>query len=81
MNKHNWKEEIEDCKKNKNLFKIRDEELSEYNKIRDEMELLIECRNTEYAHSRADELLCELLEDLGYGKIVELYSDVDKWYA
>lgn len=45
------------------------------------MELLIECEDSEYAHSRADELLCELLEDLGYGKIVELYSDVEKWYA
>lgn len=63
------------------LADILDEELSEYNKIRDEMELLIECGDSEYAHSRADELLCELLEDLGYGKIVELYSDVEKWYA
>ena len=63
------------------LSDILDAELSEYNKIRDEMELLIECGDPEYAHSRADELLCELLDSLGYGKIVELYSYVDKWYA
>lgn len=63
------------------LSDMLDDELSEYNKIRDEMKSLIDCGDTEYAHSRADELLCELLEDLGYGKIVELYSDVDKWYA
>lgn len=50
-------------------------------KIKDEMESLIKCRDTEYAHNRADGLLCELLECLGYGEIVDLYSDVDKWYA
>lgn len=63
------------------LSDMLDAELSEYNKIRDGMKSLIDYGDTEYAHSRADELLCELLEDLGYGKIVELYSDVDKWYA
>ncbi|WP_312286676.1 hypothetical protein [Terrisporobacter sp.] len=63
------------------LADILDTELSEYNKLRDEMESLIECGDTENAHSRADGILCELLESLGYGKIVELYYDVDKWYA
>lgn len=63
------------------LSDILDAELNEYNKLRDEMESLIECGDTENAHSRADEILCELLESLGYGKIVDLYYDVEKWYS
>ena len=63
------------------LADILDAELSEYNKVRDEMKSLIDCSDTEYAHSRADEILCELLKSLGYGKIVDLYYDVEKWYS
>lgn len=63
------------------LAEMLNDELNEYNKLRDEMESLIKCGDTEYAHSRADELLCELLESLGYGKIVDLYYDVEKWYS
>lgn len=37
--------------------------------------------DTEVAHSKADGLLCELLKELGYEKVVELYGDVSKWYA
>lgn len=35
----------------------------------------------ESAHADADEVLCELLEVLGYTKIVEEYNKVQKWYA
>ena len=35
----------------------------------------------EAAHFNADELLCELLEELGYGEVVEVYHEVCKWYA
>ena len=35
----------------------------------------------EVAHIDADGILCELLIELGYGKIIELYNEIDKWYA
>jgi len=35
----------------------------------------------EVAHIDADGILCELLIELGYGKLIELYNEVDKWYA
>ena len=37
--------------------------------------------DTEYAHGKADDILCEFLESLGYFEIVEEYNKVDKWYA
>ena len=33
------------------------------------------------AHIIADGLLCDFLCDLGYGKIVEVYNSLDKWYG
>ena len=35
----------------------------------------------EVAHIDADGILCELLIELGYGELIELYNEVDKWYA
>lgn len=35
----------------------------------------------EIAHIMADEVLCDLLHELGYFSIISLYEDVDKWYA
>jgi hypothetical protein len=32
-------------------------------------------------HVEADEVLCALLEGLGYGDVVEAWRLVDKWYA
>ena len=40
-----------------------------------------EDRDTESAHADADEVLCDLLEALGYKKVVEAYRKVSKWYA
>ncbi len=37
--------------------------------------------DNEEAHSKADDLLCEILESLGYGKTVELFKSSEKWYA
>jgi len=45
---------------------------------------LVECQNngdTELAHSSADDVLCELLQTLGYSDVVEAWGKVDKWYA
>lgn len=35
----------------------------------------------EAEHSRADEVLCELLTELGYADVVAKLAKVDKWYA
>ena len=45
---------------------------------------LIACQqngDTELAHENADEVLCDLLESLGYGEVVTEYCKVDKWFA
>ena len=36
--------------------------------------------DTEMAHCNADSVLCNLLEELGYGEVVEVYNEIDKWY-
>ena len=44
----------------------------------------VECYNdgdTEVDHLRADNILCSLLYELGYDKVVEEYDKVSKWYA
>lgn len=35
----------------------------------------------EEAHIAADSAICDLLESLGYGKAVEVFDKMDKWYA
>lgn len=37
--------------------------------------------NTEMAHIQADELMCELLRELGYGEGVNIFENMNKWYA
>ena len=35
----------------------------------------------ERSHGMADDLLCEILKELGYGEGVKIFEDADKWYA
>lgn len=37
--------------------------------------------DTESNHAQADDILCEILTDLGYGDIVAEYDKIGKWYA
>jgi len=37
--------------------------------------------DTENAHINADEVLCQLLEHLGYADVVAEYNKIDMWYA
>jgi len=37
--------------------------------------------DTEGAHGDADEVLCKLLQTLGYGDVVLEWQMIDKWYA
>ncbi len=38
-------------------------------------------RNTETAHSEADEYLCDLLVKLGFEDVVEEYTKLNRWFA
>ena len=35
----------------------------------------------EMFHIKADQLLCEILTDLGYGDVVAIFNDMEKWYS
>ncbi|MGU3399240.1 hypothetical protein ACLBWS_05775 [Brucellaceae bacterium D45D] len=37
--------------------------------------------DTELQHVHADDVLCDLLKQLGYEEIVSEFDKVDKWYA
>lgn len=37
--------------------------------------------DTEMAHIHADELMCELLRELGYGEGVDIFEKMSKWYS
>lgn len=47
----------------------------------DRLKALQQDEDTESAHFRADDLLCMLLIQLGYGDVVAEYVDIEKWYA
>lgn len=33
------------------------------------------------AHGKADDILCEALKVFGCNKLIELYEQIEKWYA
>lgn len=35
----------------------------------------------ESCHWQADKILCDVLTNLGYTELVEVFYDVEKWYA
>jgi hypothetical protein len=37
--------------------------------------------DTEEVHRQADDVMCELLRDLGYGEGVAVFCTIEKWYA
>lgn len=55
-----------------------DQEVSE---ATGKMKALVENDDYEEAHSRADDILCELLRDFGYNDLIDAYDQVGKWYA
>lgn len=48
-----------------------------------EMKKIIEnkSKDTEYVHLKMDELMCKVLEGLGYQKGVSLFKNTERWYA
>lgn len=52
--------------------------------IKEAVEKMKECVNngdTEVAHLDADNILCDVLTQLGYKELVDLYEKVKNWYA
>jgi len=45
------------------------------------MQSAVDCGDTETGHGDADDLLCDLLRELGYNELVDKYNDVAKWYS
>lgn len=46
-----------------------------------ELEKLQNSGDPEIAHSEADDILCNLLESLGYGDVVAKWETIERWYA
>ena len=45
------------------------------------MQELSDMNDTEGAHCEMDDLLCDMLRELGYGEGVDIFEARDKWYA
>jgi len=46
-----------------------------------DMQLLVDSGGGEEGHIQGDAILCDLLEYLGYEKLVEIYRKMPKWYS
>ena len=45
----------------------------------EKLKVLQESVDYEKAHSDADDLLCEVLKEIGYSDIAEAYEEIFKW--
>lgn len=54
---------------------------TEKKKAVEKLKLLQEGWDTEMAHGRADDVLCDLLKEIGYIEVVEEYKKIEKWYG
>ena len=59
--------------------RLNDKYLNRMKEVKQKYE--IEQDDKEVAHVLADEVLCNLLESLGYVELVEEYDSIHKWYA
>lgn len=55
--------------------------MNNYNHYLEELVALQQVLDLEAAHSRADDILVEILIDLGFENIVNEYEKINKWYA
>lgn len=47
----------------------------------DEMRKLSNDFDQEHKHRKADELMCEILNQFGYSVGVEIFNNMNKWYS
>lgn len=45
------------------------------------MNALLDMYDKEEAHIRADNILCEVLEKIGFHDVINVFHEIDKWYA
>lgn len=63
-------------------MKLTKEQIKEINdKYLDRMQECEECEDTEIAHMDADELIIEILNDMGLEDIANSFEDTEKWYG
>jgi hypothetical protein len=55
--------------------------MKEYAEILNEMKNLNLLKDVEAGHAKADDLLCDLLIQLGYAEIVEEFNNLELYYA
>jgi hypothetical protein len=55
----------------------KDERIKQYIKTLNNISI----DDIEALHSNADSLLCDLLREIGYGEVVDVYENIDFWYA
>jgi len=46
-----------------------------------DMEYISQIRDIELRHTKADELLCEILTSLGYQDVVNAFNSMNKFYV
>ena len=54
---------------------------SKYEELCEQMRTLQNSSDTEDAHGKADDILCEALKVFGCNELVELYEQIEKWYS
>lgn len=76
-----------DCKKEPDWnweaceYRIRPHDKFTAEWFTEEMQRLAENNDIEDRHCEMDNLMCELLEHLGYSEGVKIYNDTEMWYA
>ena len=53
----------------------------QYRALCERMQQLASDADIEAAHGKADDILCGVLDKLGYTEIVDLYNSIEKWYG
>ncbi len=54
---------------------------SKYEELCEQMRTLQNSPDPEDAHGKADDILCEALKVFGCNELVELYEQIERWYA
>ena len=73
--------ECEDC--NEVLLDYDKDETEKINieEIKAKLKELQQSDDVEQSHYEADQIICNLLNDLGYKDILKEYNKISKWYA
>lgn len=59
----------------------RENSKTRYEELCEQMRALQNSSDIEDAHGKADDILCEALKVFGCNELIELYEQIEKWYA